>query len=421
VIAGLRDEAPNQAGKPEGVAVGYLASEYPAISHTFILREIQALRARGIEVHTASIHLPEHELNEEEESECKQTLYLLNTPWLRLAVMTLKSVFTSPGAAFRMLQASLNLRRQARIPLLRLAAYFVEAVALLEWAVRAGVRHVHVHFANPAATVAMLAAASGKIEFSVSVHGPDVFYDVAGSLLEEKVRRARFVRCISYFCRSQLMRLVPHTEWHKLHIVRCGVDPLVFCRRPAQRNTAPNIICVGRLVPAKAQHLLLAACKTLRDRGHKFRVTFLGDGADREALKTLALQCCLAECTTFTLGVKPEQVNEHLDRADIMVLPSFAEGLPVVLMEAMAKEIPCVSSRIMGIPELIEHEQNGLLTAPSDLDDLVAQIERLLQDGDLRARLGREGRKKVVAEFILERTAELMYALFVSHSRGAGQ
>ena len=417
----MRDEARGGLRPAEHIVVGYLSSEYPAISHTFIHREIQALRARGVKVHTASIHRPEHEMNAEETAESARTYYVQNTPLWRLCCNTAFRAVRDPRGMWRMGHYAFGLRRRARLSRVRLAAYMVEAVDLLDWAERVGVRHVHVHFANPATTVAMIAAASGRIEFSVSVHGPDVFYDVAGNLLEEKVRRAKFVRCISHYCRSQLMRLTPLEDWDKLHIVRCGIDLEMFRPRRDPGNGVMQIMCVGRLVPAKAQHLLLQACKTLRDRGHKFHLTLIGDGYDRESLKMRAVQCCMGDCVTFTLGVTPEQVNEHLDWADIMVLPSFAEGLPVVLMEAMAKEVPCVSSRIMGIPELIEHEQNGLLTAPSDLDDLVAQIERLLVDPELRARLGRCAREKVAGQFRVEQTAERMEALFASHLSGGAR
>ncbi|MCX5770556.1 MAG: glycosyltransferase [Candidatus Hydrogenedentes bacterium] len=415
MVTGLGEEVLRPA---EHIVVGYLSSEYPAISHTFIHREVQALRARGVNVYTASIHLPEHQMNSEETAESARTHYVRNTALWRLCFNTAWWGLRDPRGLWRMTRYALGLKRQAPLSRVRLAAYLAEAVDLLEWAARSGVRHVHVHFANPAATVAMIAAASGKIEFSVSVHGPDVFYDVAGNLLAEKVRRAKFVRCISHYCRSQLMRLTPLEDWNKLHIVRCGIDLKTFRPRPEPGNGQMQIVCVGRLVPAKAQHLLLDACKTLRERGRQFHLTLIGDGYDRESLKMRALQWCMGDCVTFTLGVTPEQVNEHLDRADIMVLPSFAEGLPVVLMEAMAKEVPCVSSRIMGIPELIEHEQNGLLTAPSDLDDLVAQIDRLLVDADLRARLGRRAREKVAAEFRIEQTAERMEALFALHAPG---
>jgi glycosyltransferase involved in cell wall biosynthesis len=176
---------------------------------------------------------------------------------------------------------------------------------------------------------------------------------------------------------------------------------------------------VGRLVAAKAQHLLLLACKRLIERGHQLHLVLIGDGEDRENLKARVEQWSMCDCVTFTLGVTPHQVNEHLDRADIMVLPSFAEGLPVVLMEAMAKEVACVSSRIMGIPELIDHGENGLLTAPSDVEDLVVQMERLILDPELRARLGKKAREKVAAEFRVEETAARMRALFLAHCKVA--
>jgi glycosyltransferase involved in cell wall biosynthesis len=275
-----------------------------------------------------------------------------------------------------------------------------------------GIRHVHVHLANAAVTVAIIASGWGEASCSMSVHGPDVFSDVTTNLLSEKVVAARFVRCISHFCRSQLMRLVPVDEWRKLHIVRCGVDVSDYTPRPEPRNETSELLCVGRLVPAKGQHILVEACKELRDRGVSFHLTFVGDGPDRGSLETRTRELGLADSITFAGAVGQDEVHAYYDRADVFVLASFAEGLPVVLMEAMAKEIPCVTTRITAIPELVVDGLNGLLVAPSDVTGLADAVEQLLRDPGLRRRFGKAARRKVLDEYDNAKNCPAMGELF---------
>ena len=272
--------------------------------------------------------------------------------------------------------------------------------------------HVHVHFANPAATVAMIAAAHGSVHYSLSVHGPDVFYNVNPMLLAEKVKRARAVRCISYYCRSQLMRLVSHDLWTKFHIVRCGIDPDRFAPRPDPENEISEILCLGRLVPAKGQHILLEACGALGQRKVPFHLTFVGGGQDRDSLEALAHRLEIADRVEFTGPVGQDAVHEYYDRADLFVLASFAEGVPVVLMEAMAKEVVAVSTRITGIPELIEDGVDGVLVAPSHAEGLADKLQELIENPDLRRRLGAKGRAKVMERYDLGRNCRKMAQFF---------
>ena len=394
--------------------IAYLASEYPGISHTFIFREIAALREQGIKVITSSIRRPAHldKMTALEKADADATFYIKNSSIKHILTSHLSLVKQSPGRYISMLSQAVSLSRQGPRNLFKGLAYFAEAGLLIKWMQDNHSPHVHVHFANPAATVAMIATVYGTITFSMSVHGPDVFYNVDTGLLAEKVIRSKAVRCISHYCRSQLMRLVPHKLWAKFTIVRCGIDKDKFSPRPEPNNTVPEILCVGRLVPAKGQHVLLDACGILKKRGVNFTLTFVGDGEDRSTLESLSGTLGIADQVTFTGAIGQDEVPGYYDRADIFAIASFAEGVPVVLMEAMAKEIPSVSTRITGIPELIEDGKNGVLTAPSDTNDLADRLQQLIDDPALRSRLGKKGREQVLEHYDLNKNCARMADFF---------
>lgn len=394
--------------------IAYLASEYPAISHTFIFREIQSLRAQGFSVRTASIRQPAHIsiMTTEEQAEASRTLYIKTTnPVKALGIHIALKLGTLPSY-IRMFFKALSLWWSGPLDLFKAIAYCAEAGILAAWTRREGVRHVHVHFANPAATVAMIAASGGYISYSLSMHGPDEFYNIQSDLIPEKVRNASFVRCISHYCRSQVLRVLEPREWDKCHIVRCGIDIESFAPRPEPENRTPEILCIGRLVPAKGQHVLLNACKRLRDRGVAFHLTLVGGGPDRDSLVGDAHRLGIADAVTFTGPVGQDEIHAYYNRADVFALASFAEGLPVVLMEAMGKGIPCVTTAITGHPELIDNGENGFLVAASDIEGLAGRLETLLTSPELRSQMGQKARKKVLAQHDLAVNCAQMAELF---------
>lgn len=403
---------PSATASPGSLRLAYLASEYPGISHTFIHREVEALRAAGFEVATVSVRSTAglERLTPAEQQESAQTLRLLERPLFRLPPAHLRLALRHPLCYLRMLGAAATMAR--RCPWLKTLGYFLEAGLLQDWLGRRQIRHVHVHFGNAAANVAMLAAASGLSEFSMSVHGPDIFYDVGENLLAEKTRAATFVRCISHFCCSQMLRLVPHEFWDRFPVVRCGVDTAVFAPRPEPANAVPEILCVGRLVPAKGQHILVEACARLVRDGVPFHLTVIGDGPDRASLTALAGRLGLDRCITFTGALGQAEVRRHYDLADLFVIPSFAEGVPVVLMEAMAKEVPVISTVIAGIPELIESGTDGILVPPADSAALATAIASLLADPARRRELGRRGRDKVLRLYDLNANGAALAEVF---------
>jgi colanic acid/amylovoran biosynthesis glycosyltransferase len=364
--------------------LGYLCSEFPALSHTFISREVAILEQEGFTIFTASINPTQHPemLGPADVAYAKATFCLKTTP-RRLILAKLLRYCRHPHRFLAALGSSLRLfwfdgPRQ----LGKALGYFVQAILLHDWAQERGIRHIHVHFANPAASVALAATRLGGLEFSLSVHGPDEFNEVQRNNLPEKIREAVFVRCIGYFCRSQLMRFSSIPSWGKFHIVRCGVFRDEFARKPSPSRPARKILCVGRVCPSKGQAILLEAMAFLRERGLDFELLFLGGGEDLESLRDKAARMGLTDVVTFAGPVGHDRVKEELARADIFVLPSFAEGIPVALMEAMASGIPVISTFIAGIPELIEDGKSGFLTRPSDAAQLAGMIDSILRGSE---------------------------------------
>jgi glycosyltransferase involved in cell wall biosynthesis len=394
--------------------IAYLCSEYPAISHTFIYREIESLRKAGMTVHTASIRKPAglNIMTSDEQREAENTLMVLSHSPTSILKAHLCCLMKNPVGYLKMTAAALRLLTKGPKDPVKAIAYLAEAGILLQWARRNGVTHVHEHFGNPTAIVAMLMKRYGGISFSISVHGPDIFYTVDAAMLAEKVSDASFVRCISHYCRSQIMRISDVEIWDRFHIVRCGIDPEIYTPRPEPGNLVPELLCVGRLVPAKGQHILLEACSILKNAGIPFHLTMVGDGPDKKSLEAWSASAKLSGHVTFTGALGQDKVRDYYDRTDIFVLASFAEGVPVVLMEAMAKEIPVISTRITGIPELIEHQEDGLLAVPGDPEDLARQIRQLLDSAEMRNRLGKAGRIKVNQSYNQHRNNAQMVSHF---------
>jgi len=396
--------------------IGYLVSEFPAVSHAFISREIEALRAHGFEIVAASIRRPGNPeaLAPHDRQEMEQTAYLKPGLAVNGPAALARLAFQRPAGVVRMVRAALRLNRKGPRNLGKVAAYLLEAARLAAWARAQRVTHVHVHFGNPAAFVALLAAEAGVLTYSLSIHGPDDFYELSENVLDAKCRGAVFVRAISHFCRSQILRLLPLAEWGKVSIVHCGISAQEFAPEPAAEapDGAFRLLCTGRLCVNKAQAVLIDAVCALRVQGIPAVLCLVGDGPERAALERQAREAKAAGAVTFVGAVGRDQVRAYIRTCDAFVLPSFAEGVPVALMEAMAMERPVVSTRIAGIPELIEHGVSGLLVAPGDSEGLADALAQLYRDPALRGALARAGRSAVVAEFDLTRSGAQMAALF---------
>jgi glycosyltransferase involved in cell wall biosynthesis len=249
----------------------------------------------------------------------------------------------------------------------------------------------------------------------MAIHGPLEFADLRQFNLAEKVSTAAFTIAISDFGRSQLMAVAERDRWRDIHVVRCGLelDRFAVDRHGAQRELdEPHILSVGRLIHIKGQALLIEAIAQLSARGVAARLTLVGDGPTRAELERLTERLGVADRVTFTGAVGQDHIQSIYRSADVFCLPSMAEGLPVVFMEAMALRLPVVATRIMGVPELVEDGKTGLLVAPGRVDLLAGALERLIADPGLRSTLGRQGREKVLAEFDVDSSARRLRDIF---------
>ena len=386
--------------------IAYVTTGYPWVSHTFIQNEVLGLRALGVDVDTFTIaRSPLSECRTDADRDAYRTTYALRPPkpghYLRAH---LTGILTRPSRYLAVFRRALRMAGRAPHDLVRHLAYFVQAVVLWDRCRRAGISHIHAHFANVSSDVAMLAAMLGgeRFTWSYTMHGPTEFYDLRHHRLAEKATDAAFVICISDFARSQLMGIVDPDEWGKFRVIHCGVDVNRFARTAHERQDGPiTIACVGRLVPEKGQSLLIEAVGELRDAGVDVRLVLVGDGPQREGLERLVDASGLRDRVELRGAVAHTEVEHILHEADIFCLPSFAEGVPIVLMEAMAMELPVVACQVMGIPELIEADVTGCLVRPGSRDALVDALSALAADPDRRASFGRAARERVAAEFEL--------------------
>ena len=382
--------------------VGYLTSQYPATSHTFIRREVEALRQAGIALATFSIRKPSSSEKSDPEnlSAFESTTYVLPARPISLLGAHSDCFLRRPARYLRTLQDAYRHRVPGFSAWLYSLVYFAEAIVLANELRKQQIIHLHNHFANSSAIVGYLATRYLDIDFSLTLHGISEFDYPAGLLLREKLEHARFVACASHFARAQALRITSPDNWSKIIIVRCGIDTTRFSPRPAtSRNPRLRLLHVGRLSAEKGQAGLISAFARVRQRGVDAELRILGDGPLEVDLKNQVHSLGLDQHCHF-LGRKGEDgVLDELRTADAFVMASLMEGLPVVLMEALACQVPVVAPRVAGIPELVIHDKTGLLFAPGDWTDLSEQLYLLLSDKRKRSQLASAGYQRTLHEF----------------------
>lgn len=403
------DTQPGAAHEP----VAYLVSQYPLISHTFIEREIEGLRRLGTTVHSFSVRPPGALLGRAMHAEAERTVVLRESMEV-VARAGLRETIRHPLAILATLTRALRTgepRLRSRIWQLFYAA---EALRLLEEMRRMGVRHVHAHFANSGVDIARATAAharsidpDGGWRWSFTMHGPTEFEAVDRFDLAGKVAGADGVACISDFTRSQLMRLSDPSDWDKLEVVHMSVDTDRFVPPAEHRSTdrTLRILDVGRLVPEKGAPILLDAAARLVERGIDFQLRLVGAGELDNDLRGLIAERGLGDRVTLVGPVGQDDIIAEYHWADVFCLPSFQEGLPVVLMEAMSTGLPVVTTSVNGIGELVQDGRNGYLVPPGRADLLAETLARLAADPALRDDLGVAARAEVVAGFALDASA----------------
>jgi glycosyltransferase involved in cell wall biosynthesis len=393
--------------------LAYLVSQYPAINHTYILREIRTLRAIGFDIDVISVRPPDRlpeKLSAEELEELRETYAVLTAGSGAILTAHVLTFVKRPLAYLAGLWEALRLSGGDPRKAISNIVYFGEAVVIGHRLLRLGLRHLHCHYAS---TPALFVARIFPITYSVTIHGSAEFDDVRGSYLAHKVARARFVCAISFYGRSQLMKASEPRYWDKLEVNPLGVDCARFLPPPHRRDHSPfEVLCVGTLMPSKGLPLLINAVDRLVRQGRSMHLRLVGDGPDRQDLESTIVTRGLEGHVTLEGNCNQDRVQAFYRETDLFVLASFAEGIPVVLMEAMAMELPCVATWITGIPELIRHGIDGWLVPPADEEQLADAIAKLMDDPELRRKLGRSARIRVQEKYDLERNTERLAEIY---------
>jgi colanic acid/amylovoran biosynthesis glycosyltransferase len=397
--------------------IAYLINQYPKVSHSFIRREILALERRGFDVVRIAIRGWDGELvNEEDRAERARTRYVLQAGAPALVLAVARMMLARPVQLLRAIALAWRMSRRADRSAAIYFIYLAEACHMVPWLKAAAVAHLHAHFGTNSAAVAMLAHALGGPRWSFTIHGPEEFDKAPVMGLAEKLRRCAFVVAISSYGRSQIYRMLDQRQWGKVQVVHCGLEPSYFNDEDVRPAAAVNrLVCVGRLCEQKGQLLLIEAARSLSSDGTEFEIVLVGDGEMRPEIEAIISRFGLQDRVRITGWLGNDNVREQIAAARALVLPSFAEGLPVVLMEAMALGRPVISTFVAGIPELVQPGVNGWLVPAGDIDALARAMKTCLQTSVAElASMGAAARERVRARHDADAEAAKLARLFTA-------
>ena len=398
--------------------IAYFVNQYPKVSHSFIRREIVALETLGFQIERFALRGWDGELADQEDlAERGRTRYVLGQGLLPVILAFLRESTVNPLAMLHGLRWTVGLSRYSDRSLLRHLVSLAEAAWLKVRLVSLEVTHVHAHFGTNSAEVVMLCHALGGPGYSFTVHGPEEFDKPAALHLREKIEHSRFVVAISSFGRSQLYRWVDRAHWPKIKVVHCGLERAFHEVAPVPVAAERRLVCVGRLCEQKGQLLLIEAAHLLSERGHQFELVLAGDGDMRPAIEAGIARYGLGGKVRITGWISSDQVRAELLAARAMVLPSFSEGLPVVIMEAMALRRPVLTTYVAGIPELVEEGRNGWLFPAGSVEELAdAMANCLSMDSNQLQVMGDAARERVLQHHDIDTEV----AKLARHFRDAG-
>ena len=394
--------------------IAYFINQYPKVSHTFIRREILALERQGFDIQRIALRgWSETTPDPEDRQELARTRYILRQGVWGLVLPVLRAVVTSPLRFFLALRLAIRVSRRSDRRVMRRLICVAEACRLVPWLRESGAERLHVHFGTNSAEVGMYARRLGGPPFSLTVHGPEEFESPMA--LAEKVGTAAFVAGISSYGRSQLYLRCKAAEWPKVHVVRCGIEPSFHRATAFNPPQSQRFVCVGRLCEAKGQLLLIEATARLRAKDIRMDLVLAGDGPLRAEIETAIERHGLKDTVRITGWISSDSVRDEILAARALVLPTFAEGLPVVIMEAMALRRPVLSTFVAGIPELVRAGENGWLFPAGSLDELAAAMEDCLSRSveEIR-RMGDAGYERVIELHSIDVEAAKLATLFRS-------
>ncbi len=399
--------------------IAYITQVFPLLTETAVYREVLKLREMGFTIVPLSVHWPYvNQLSEDSKHLVAETTYVYRAKWYEILTAHLYFLLTYPDRYISTLLYVLTPPDQTPRNRWRTLWHFGGAIYLAAKIRQHGVQHLHAHFSINAATMALVIARMLDISFSFTAHNICFIEQV---ILPQKLVSARFIACISQYTRDFLFKYLPANRpelKEKFHIVHCGIPVDTFQPVNPISSVNPVILSFGQLAERKGMPFLVEACRVLQERGCAFECIIIGDGPQRPLLEQMINDYHLQDKVKLTGSVFQEKILEYLGHTDISVLPCIVaedgdrDGVPATLMEAMAMEIPCVSTYVSGIPELIDHEKSGLLVPEKDAVAMADALQRLLEDKELRLKLGKAGRQKVLAEFNLNKSVAQLAELF---------
>ena len=394
------------------VRIAYLVNQYPKVSHSFIRREIRAMESLGVEVDRYALRgWDEDVADPADEEERDATQYVLKAGLIPLLTSSLRRLFRSPAKMMRAMGTALRMGQGGVLHRLRHLIYLAEASQLLDWLDANPVAHLHAHFGTNSASVACLVRHLGGPAYSFTVHGQTEIEDAKALGFKEKVAQARFAVAVSQHGRSQLLREIDHSDWSRVHVVHCGLDQDFLDASPPPLPAAPHLVSVARLSEEKGHLILLPAIAQLRDRHPDLHLTLVGDGPMRRVVESEIARLGLQDAVTITGWVSSDRVREEIGKARLIVQPSFIEGLPVVMMEAMALARPVVATFVGGVPELVTQDRGWLVPA-GDSDALEVALESALSHStEALSKMGEDGRAAVRLHHDAQAEASKLLAL----------
>jgi len=405
-----------QPAVAKSLRLAYLTNRYPSISHTFIRRELMAMEQRGHSVLRLAIRPGEAALVDPLDiAEQARTVHCLSQSRFRLLLHMVGAAVRNPAGFARAVSTMLALARRSGIGLVRHIAYLVEACSLVRITRRESVQHLHAHFGTNGAAVALLMRRLGGPPFSLTIHGSEEFDSPVALSLAEKVDAAAFVVGISHFGTAQIKRWIPFNQWSKVHLIGCTVGPSFFDAARPVDPASRTFVCVGRLNSAKGHVQLIDAFARLIRSGSDANLVLAGDGELRSEIEARIAAAGLTARVEITGWINEEQIRHHILRSRAVVLSSFAEGLPMVLMEAFALGRPVIATSVAGIPELVRPGVSGWLAIAGESASLEAAMREALATPAARLdALAAAGREMVLRDHNSATEAAKLEAIILS-------
>lgn len=390
-----------RGGEDVSKRIGYFINQYPAPSQTFIRREIAALEDMGAAVSRYCARGWTEELvDPDDRAEAGRSRRVLDVGALGLLGSLARNAVARPVGFARAVATAWKLALASGRRKWACLVYLAEACVLRDWSERDGIEHMHAHFGTNSTAVAMLCRRLGGPPYSFTVHGPEEFDSPIALALGEKVRHAAFAVTICSFGRSQLWRWAAPADWSKVEVIHCGVGPQFLDAPTTSPPDAPRFVTVGRLAEQKGQMVLVEAAARLRDRGRTFEIVVIGGGPLKGEIEARIAALRLGEMVKLVGWKSGEEVRHAVLEARALLLPSFAEGLPVVIMEALALRRPVISTYVAGIPELVRPGESGWLVPAGSVEGLVeAMEEALAAPVDRLLAMGEAGAARVALDF----------------------